>query len=367
MTAEGETPSTLYSTNTYGYNDADWGDLLTSFNGHTITYDAIGNPLNYYNGSSFSFTWKNGRQLATAAKGTYVLSYDYNDEGIRTSKTVNGVEHTYSLSGSQIVAEEWGSNLCVYLYDADGAPIGMQYRTTSMAKGDFYTFWFEKNLQGDIVAVYNESGTKVYTYQYDAWGNCTVSTESGTTTIQKRIVRTLNPFRYRGYYYDTDTGLYYLQSRYYNPQWGRFLNADGYVSTGTGLLGYNMYAYCNNNPVMYCDCTGTCQHNGVAYGMGADCPSCMAGITKPEYDKIPVAQPSQTEDTNYEQYYIEKANESVLEPENSFSLAQDIINIPLNIFVTSLGLIPNTTWGVTAVGYVITTPIAITMHLARAC
>lgn len=67
------------------------------------------------------------------------------------------------------------------------------------------------------------------------------------------------------------------------------------------------------NPVMYCDCTGTCQHNGVAYGMGADCPSCMAGITKPEYDKIPVAQPSQTEDTNYEQYYIEKANESVLE------------------------------------------------------
>ena len=110
-----------------------------------------------------------------------------------------------------------------------------------------------------------------------------------------------------------------------------------------GLLGYNMYAYCNNNPVMYCDCTGTCQHNGVAYGMGADCPSCMAGITKPEYDKIPVAQPSQTEDTNYEQYYIEKANESVLEPENSFSLAQNIINIPLNIFVTSLGLIPNTT------------------------
>ena len=241
---------------------------------------------------------------------------------------VNGVEHTYHLSGSQIVAEEWGSNLCVYLYDADGSPIGMQYRTTSMAKGDFYTFWFEKNLQGDIVAVYNESGTKVYTYQYDAWGNCTVSTESGATTSQKRIVRTLNPFRYRGYYYDYDTGLYYLQSRYYVPQWGRFLNADGYVSTGTGLLGYNMYAYCNNNPVMYCDCTGTCQHNGVAYGMGADCPSCMAGITKPEYDKIPVAQPSQTEDTNYEQYYIEKANESVLEPENSFSLAQNIINIP---------------------------------------
>ena len=296
-------------------------------------------------------------------------------DGIRTVKTNGSTIHHYTLNGSQIVTETWTTksssgvetpnHFLVYLYDENGAPVGLQYRNKSDAKNVFYTYYFEKNLQGDIIAIYTENGTKIGSYTYDAWGNCTVSTESGTTTIQKQIVRTLNPFRYRGYYYDTETGLYYLQSRYYNPQWGRFLNADGYVSTGTGLLGYNMYAYCNNNPVMYCDCTGTCQHNGVAYGMGADCPSCMAGITKPEYDKIPVAQPSQTEDTNYEQYYIEKANESVLEPENSFSLAQNIINIPLNIFVTSLGLIPNTTWGVTAVGYVITTPIAITMHLAN--
>ena len=254
LTAEGETPSTLYSTNTYGYNDADWGDLLTSFNGHTITYDAIGNPLNYYNGSSFSFTWKNGRQLATAAKGTYVLSYDYNDEGIRTSKTVNGVEHTYSLSGSQITAEEWGSNLCVYLYDADGSPIGMQYRTTSMAKGDFYTFWFEKNLQGDIVAVYNESGTKVYTYQYDAWGNCTATPVS---SIGANIYAQYNPFRYRGYYYDSETGFYLTGTRYYDPEIGRFINADGEISdVGGNVLGYNLFAYCFNNPVNMDDPTG---------------------------------------------------------------------------------------------------------------
>ncbi len=69
-------------------------------------------------------------------------------------------------------------------------------------------------------------------------------------------MRSLNPFRYRGYYYDIETGLYYLQSRYYNPEWGRFLNADGYVSTGTGVLGYNMFAYCNNNPVMKVDPNG---------------------------------------------------------------------------------------------------------------
>ena len=132
----------------------------------------------------------------------------------------------------------------------------MQYRNKTYGTYTFDTYYFEKNLQGDIIAIYTENGTKIGSYTYDAWGNCTVSTESGTTTSQKRIVRTLNPFRYRGYYYDYDTGLYYLQSRYYNPQWGRFLNADGYVSTGTGLPGYNMYAYCNNNPVMGYDPNG---------------------------------------------------------------------------------------------------------------
>ena len=144
----------------------------------------------------------------------------------------------------------------MYLYDESGAPIGLQYRNKTYGTYTFDTCYFEKNLQGDIIAIYTESGAKIGSYTYDAWGNCTASTESGTTTIQKQIVRTLNPFRYRGYYYDTETGLYYLQSRYYNPQWGRFLNADGYVSTGTGLLGYNMYAYCSNNPVNYYDPKG---------------------------------------------------------------------------------------------------------------
>ena len=109
---------------------------------------------------------------------------------------------------------ETPNHFLVYLYDENGAPVGLQYRNKSDAKNVFYTYYFEKNLQGDIIAIYTENGTKIGSYTYDAWGNCTVSTESGTTTIQKRIVRTLNPFRYRGYYYDTDTGLYYLQSRY---------------------------------------------------------------------------------------------------------------------------------------------------------
>ena len=237
----------------------------------------FGNPLNYYNGSSFRFTWKNGRQLATAAKGTYVLSYDYNDEGIRTKKVVNGVEHTYYLSGSQIVAEEWGSNLCVYLYDADGASIGMQYRTTSMAKGDFYTFWFEKNLQGDIVAVYNESGTKVYTYQYDAWGNCTATPVS---SIGSNIYAQYNPFRYRGYYYDMETGLYYLQSRYYDPAIGRFINADAEISDVNGeLQGYNLFTYCFNNPVNLSDLSGEWPSWATKLVIGTVCAVAAVAIT----------------------------------------------------------------------------------------
>ena len=120
----------------------------------------------------------------------------------------------------------------------------------------FERFFFEKNLQGDIVAVYNEFGEKIGSYYYDAWGNHTVVTESGNNSFEDEIVNNYNPFRYRGYYYDVETGFYYLQSRYYNPEWGRFLNADVYVSTGQGLLGNNMYAYCNNNPVMYVDFKG---------------------------------------------------------------------------------------------------------------
>ena len=109
-------------------------------------------------------------------------------------------------------------------------------------------------MQGDIVAVYNSNGTKIGTYTYDAWGNFTIT--SSATGLERQIVYEINPFRYRGYYYDVETGWYYLQSRYYNPEWGRFINADGYISTGTGFISYNMYAYCNNNPIVAYDPTG---------------------------------------------------------------------------------------------------------------
>ncbi len=163
------------------------------------------------------------------------------------------MDHIYTLEGSRIVSEEYGDNLLIFLYDESGAPIGMQYRNIAYAKDRFDTFYYEKNLFGDIIALYNESGTKVLSYTYDAWGNHTTTWHNSSGT---NMYAQYNPFRYRGYYYDTDTGLYYLQSRYYNPQWGRFLNADAYINANGDMIGFNMYAYCSNNPVMGYDPTG---------------------------------------------------------------------------------------------------------------
>ena len=186
-------------------------------------------------------------------KTNSVIEFRYNDDGIRTSKTVNGTEYVYTLNGSRIVSETRGDILLIYLYDESGSPIGMQYRKSSYAANVFDTFYFEKNLQGDIIAIYTESGRKILEYTYDAWGNHSVT---WTYLTMETMQAGVNPFRYRGYYYDTDTGLYYLQSRYYNPTTGRFINADGYVNANGDLIGFNMYAYCSNNPVMNVDPNG---------------------------------------------------------------------------------------------------------------
>lgn len=169
---------------------------------------------------------------------------------MRTSKTASGVTHKYVWEGSTIVSESWGTHLLIYLYDESGSPIGLQYRSTAYAEGVFDTYYFEKNLFGDITAVYNAAGSKLGSYTYDAWGNCTVSVEPNTTTADKRIVRTLNPFRYRGYYYDTETQLYYLQSRYYNPNTGRFVQPASISSLNcASIYSFNLYAYATNDAV----------------------------------------------------------------------------------------------------------------------
>ena len=139
----------------------------------------------------------------------------------------------------------------VYIYDASGAPIGFKYRASTYATDAWDVYWYEKNLQGDIVSVYDASGNLQVHYVYNAWGRTTKELYCDEYSGAAR-----NNLTYRGYYYDPDLKMYYLQSRYYDSKTCRFINADGYVSTGQGLTGYNMFAYCNNNPVMRVDYSG---------------------------------------------------------------------------------------------------------------
>lgn len=246
-----QTGDTLTGTGTtiksYTYGDSNWKDRLTSYNGNAITYDAIGNPLSYYNG--FTFTWQKGRQLGSATNGTDTITYGYNPDGYRTSKTVNGVTTKYTLEGSLVKFEKTGSTNTWYYYDASGAPVGM-------AAGASNLYLYRKNLQGDITGIYSGStGTLLVSYVYDAWGKPTITDEAGTTESANLITR--NPYLYRGYRYDHETGLYYLNSRYYDSETGRFVNADVYASTGDSSIACNMFAYCLNNPVNLIDAEGT--------------------------------------------------------------------------------------------------------------
>ena len=254
-TAEGATPSTCWGQSSYAYGDDSWGDKLTSYRGQAITHDTIGNPVSYYNGTSWNFTWQAGRQLASATKsnGSTSCLFTYNDNGIRTSKTVNGTTHTYYLDGDRIIAEEWNGIVLVFLYDDNNSPIGMLYRDCMDEDGEFEVFWYEKNVQGDIVSIYDGAGNKLINYVYDAFGNF----YEGRTQNGENSPARLNPFRYRGYYYDTDLKMYYLQSRYYDPVIGRFISPDKFATTGQGVLSSNMFAYCANDPVNYVDDEGT--------------------------------------------------------------------------------------------------------------
>ena len=250
LAAAGASPSGSRVLDIYSYSSSEWGDLLMSYNGEDITYDGIGNPISYYNG--FTFSWQ-GRRLVGATRGSDTLSFTYNDDGIRTSKTVNGVKTTYYLSGSQILAEVTPSYEIMYIYDASGSPVGMQYRSFTYANGVYDVYFFEKNLQGDILAVYGADGTKYIEYTYDAWGNFATTYHNGgenTSAVNNR-------FTYRCYYYDSETGFYLTGTRYYDPEIGRFINADGEISdVGGNVLGYNLFAYCFNNPVNMDDPTG---------------------------------------------------------------------------------------------------------------
>ena len=147
------------------------------------------------------------------------------------------------------MAEYTPNYTCVYIYDESGAIIGVKYISTS-AGSSWQTYFFEKNLQGDVIAVYSDAGTKLVSYTYDAWGNVTTTYHNGGAST----LAVNNPIRYRGYYYDTALQMYYLQSRYYDAKICRFINADSALYHS--MLGYNLFAYCGNNPINRFDSTG---------------------------------------------------------------------------------------------------------------
>ena len=238
----------VLSTNTYG--DSNWKDKLTAYGSTQLTYDAIGNPLTY---RGYTLTWQNGRQLASLSGNGTTASYTYDVDGLRTSKTVNGVKHEYYYVGSRLQYEKYGTTELWFFYDADGTPSGIRYKNGDSIN-DYY---FVCNWRGDVTEIYDSTGALAASYSYDAWGKVvSVKDASGAAITSSTHIANVNPIRYRGYYYDTETSLYYLKSRYYDPQVKRFLNADGYAATGQSILGNNMFAYCDNNPVNRADSTG---------------------------------------------------------------------------------------------------------------
>jgi len=236
------TDSTLGSvleTVNYTY-DSTWGDLLTGYGGKTISSDTIGNMTN---DGTWSYSWRNGRELYQMTSGSTTWTYTYDGDGMRTKRTNGSVTYNYTYNGGQLMRMTKGSHVMDIYYDELGPKM--------LVSNTYGTFYYMVNAQGDVAGLVNSSGVRVVEYHYDAWGNLLSTTGSGASGIGAE-----NPLRYRGYVYDTETGLYYLQSRYYDPEMGRFISSDNYPSTGQNLTGHNMFAYCGNNPVTRSDVSG---------------------------------------------------------------------------------------------------------------
>ena len=233
------------------------GDRLLSYNGETFTYDGLGNPKTY---RGKPLTWSKGRQL-TNYNGT---TFGYDVQGQRTSK--GNIIYTYGSDGKLLKQSDGWE----FLYD-NGGVMGFIYGNTI----DDNRYLYRKDILGNITGILDKNGKIIVKYKYDAWGNhaavclnlkdgreefCDITDETISFTGKYATYKTLaekNPFRYRSYYYDTETDMYYLKTRYYDPEIGRFITIDDvtYLAPDT-INGLNLYAYCGNNPVMYSDGSG---------------------------------------------------------------------------------------------------------------
>ena len=219
-------------------------DRLTSFNGTTIEYDSA-NSLNPKRYGSNSYTFEGRRLTRLTYSGGY-YEYSYNDQGQRIQKKdYRAVKWDYTYDGNRLIRETSMNGKLDFLYDEYGSLYGF-------IKDDDEKFFYIRDRLQNILGIVNISGQIVVKYKYDAWGKPLSVEGSLASTIGQ-----LNPFRYKGYYYDNESGMYYCNSRYYNPQWGRFLNSDSieYLDPES-INGLNLYAYCGNDPINRFDPTG---------------------------------------------------------------------------------------------------------------
>ena len=239
------TPS---ETKIYRY-EGNWKDQLTSYNGETIAYDAMGNPTVY---RGMEMGWKNSSELTEIVKDQTTIRYRYDKEGMRNRKYLSdGTTVLYQVQDGQIIGEqhlredqEKPLYEMTFSYDADGTLFSMNC--------DGKDYYYILNPTGDVIALVDTGWNTVVSYAYDSWGNVTAI--EGDQDLGKK-----NPLRYRGYYWDEETGLYYLASRYYDPEVGRFINADDLSVLSEEkreITDKNLYAYCDNNPIIRKDNEG---------------------------------------------------------------------------------------------------------------
>ena len=249
-TVNGETTNYTYYENN--------PDRLKTVNGVNLTYDSIGNVLTY---GDKSYTWSSGRNLAsiTNTTNTFTYNYAYNKYGYRTSKTVskvvteNNEQVTRTVTTDYNIAEDGtiisqfdGTNALYFEYAEDGTPLGFVLNDTQ--------YLYVTNNSADVMAIADSTGNILANYSYDEWGKVTVNATGNNLTIAN-----LNPIRYRGYYYDSETDYYYLQSRYYDPTICRFINADlpEYAKEQKDeTVGVNIFVYCCNDAVNNADIDG---------------------------------------------------------------------------------------------------------------
>ena len=242
----------------------------------SYSYDGQGNSTNisnfYFEGVVYDHAVLSydGRQLAkieiysSPAQLAHTIVYTYNDQGYRTSKTIDSQTIDYFLHGDKVLYETDGIYGIIYTYDYDGSLISFNYDNNVNDTTPGTEYFYVRNQQGDITKVIDHTGNIIVEYVYDAWGNIVNWDE-----ISSIIIAQINPYTYRGYRYDKETNLYYLNSRYYDANIGRFINADGLLGSMGDSQSTNMYAYCANNPVMYSDISGYIPLPVITAGTGA--------------------------------------------------------------------------------------------------